>query len=164
MMKLFIKFFRLSWREKRCLVLAFLVLHIIRLGLWRLPFQKLWRRVQHHSSQSYRWVHLFFPGPPPIAELIPAIDSSSWYTLRQARCLSRALTLYVLMKWFGYTPILRIGVAKPSLSPVDSQTVSEEQQPRIEAHAWVEHNNQVILGQIRDLGRFMPLPSIEQMK
>lgn len=164
MMKLFIKFFQLSWREKRCLLVAFLVLHIIRLGLWRLPFQRLWRRVQHHSSQSYWWVQVLFPEPPPIKELISAIDSASWYTVTQARCLSRALTLYVLMKWLGYTPNLRIGVAKPSLGAVDSQADSQKQSPRIDAHAWIEHNNQVILGQMRDLGRFIPLPSIEQMK
>ena len=104
------------------------------------------------------------PVSPPISELVQAIDSSSWYTLKPARCLSRALTLYLLMKWFGYTPTFRIGVAKPTAIALDAETTPTAQQPQIEAHAWIEYENQVILGQIRELGRFTPLPSIEQME
>ena len=163
-MKLFSKFWRLSWREKRCLLLAFLVLHIVRLGLWKLSFKSLWLRIQHLSDHPYQWIQVFLPVSPPITELVKAIDSASWYTFKQARCLSRALTLYLLMKWFGYCPVLRIGVAKSKAIATETAAVLTEQTPKIEAHAWVEHNDQIILGQIRDLGRFTPLPSIDQMK
>ena len=164
MIKLLSKFLHLSWREKRCLLLAFVVLHVIRFGLWRRSFKALWCQIKHDSDQPAPWVQSFLPVPPPVSELVQAIDSASWYTLKPARCLSRALTLYLLMKWFKYTPTLRIGVAKPQAISSTSETTSKvTPPPKIDAHAWVEYQGQVILGQISDLGRFTPLPSIEHM-
>ena len=99
---------------------------------------------------------------PPLSEWVEAIDTASWYTLKQAKCLSRALTLYLLMKWCGYEATLHIGVAKANTNIPASE--SDGQPTTIEAHAWIEHSGQVVLGQIRDLDRFTLLPSIEQMK
>ena len=168
-MTLLSKFFALSWRQKRCLVLTFLVLHVVRFGLWRLSFQALWQRIQSHRMQPPFWLLYVFPVSPPISEWVQALDTASWYTFKQARCLSRALTLYLLMKWLGHSPTLRIGVAKVNAiapHPHDGSLREDANMPRatIEAHAWIEHNGQVILGQIRDLERFTQLPSIEQMK
>lgn len=164
MMTPFIKCITLSWQEKRCLLLTFIVLHIIRLGLWQSSFQSLWQCVQSQSFQPPSWMAYLFPVSPPITEWVHAIDIASWYTLKQARCLSRALTLYLLMKWCGYCPTLRIGVAKSNAVGTNPDADFGGQQTRIEAHAWVEHNEQVILGQIRDLERFTVLPSIEPME
>lgn len=162
-----VKFIRLSHREKRCLFLTFVLLHGIRLGLWLLSFQSLWTSIQRYSNRSPQWVNAVFPIEPPISELVQAIDTASWYTLKQARCLSRALTLYLLMRWFNYSPTLRIGVAKatthfpPNL--VNDNTDSGPPPAKFEAHAWIEYDKAVILGQLHDLDRFTPLPSIEQM-
>ncbi len=157
-MKPLLKFIRLSDRERRCLLLTILILNGVRLGLWLRPFRDLWKRVQQLSTAPPSWVKLIVSQTPTVAEMIWAVDASSWYALKPARCLARAFTLYLLMQWFGHVPTLQIGVAKPSESTNGAAGPS-----KIEAHAWIEYQNQVILGQIRDLERFAPLPSIERI-
>lgn len=159
-MKPLLKFMRLSNHERRCLLLATLVLNGIRFGLWRVPFNQLWKRIQRLSQAPPSWIKLIVSQPPTVAEMIWAVDVSSWYALKPARCLARAFTLYLLMQWFGHVPTLRIGVAKPNES---TDNAAGSPKPAIEAHAWIEYQDQIILGQIRDLERFAPLPSIEQV-
>lgn len=149
-----LKFLHLSSQKQRCLIVMTLVLHIVRFGLWRLPFQHLWQRIQN-STHPPQWVRMLLGTPPPLSMMVWALDAASWYTPKRAKCLSRAFTLYLLMRWLGYTPVLQIGVAKPSsaASPLRLQS-------NIEAHAWIEYDGEVILGQITNLSSFVPLPSI----
>ncbi|NEQ84407.1 MAG: lasso peptide biosynthesis B2 protein, partial [Moorea sp. SIO2I5] len=63
------------------------------------------------------------------------------------KCLARALTSYTLMVQYGYVPQLRIGVAKGESG-------------QLEAHAWVENQGLVVIGQLPDLTRFKTLPSL----
>ena len=135
-----------------------IVLHMVRLGLWRLPFQRLWQRI--HNSTQPRWVSAVLVSPPTLSDMIWALDAASWYTPKQARCLSRAFTLYLLMRWFGYAPTLQIGVAKPEASDTSPQPQKRASSPQIEAHAWIEYEGEVIVGQVTNLARFVPLPSI----
>jgi hypothetical protein len=64
-----------------------------------------------------------------------------------AKCLARALVCQVLMARRGYSPELRIGVAK-------------SQEGTLEAHAWIESQGQVVIGDLKELPRFTQLPSL----
>ena len=68
------------------------------------------------------------------------------------KCLARALTTEVLMNRSGYTPELRIGIAQSKTG-------------KLEAHAWIESQGKVLIGQLEDLTRFqiLPLPSSKLM-
>jgi hypothetical protein len=63
------------------------------------------------------------------------------------KCLARALTTKTLMKQHGYTAELRIGVMR-------------SQAGQLEAHAWIEYQGEVIIGQLHNLVEFTPLPSL----
>jgi hypothetical protein len=48
----------------------------------------------------------------------------------------------------GFSPQLRIGVAKGETG-------------KLEAHAWIESQGKIVIGYLKDLSRFTPLPSLE---
>jgi hypothetical protein len=74
------------------------------------------------------------------------VNISSYYM--PALCLARALTTKVLMNQQGYTPQLRIGVTKG-------------QAGKLEAHAWVDYQGQVVMGNLPNLSQFNALMPIE---
>lgn len=85
---------------------------------------------------------------PDVQRIIWAVNVSSHYLLRERPCLTRALVARMLLSQVGYQTTLRIGVAhSPSRA--------------LEAHAWLERNGEIVVGNLRDLGRFTPLPPIE---
>jgi hypothetical protein len=80
--------------------------------------------------------------------IVWAVDIASHYMPGGVKCLARALTTQVLMSRYGYSPELRIGVAKG-------------ERGQLEAHAWVENQGQVVIGYLGNLSRFTPMPSFE---
>ncbi|AOY82354.1 lasso peptide biosynthesis B2 protein [Moorena producens JHB] len=144
-MKQLRKFLRLTSRERQLVINTFILLGLIRLALWLLPFQTL-RRLLAKISQ---------PSPPAqrvnqthLSKIVGAVNLSSRYMPGGVKCLARALTTQVLMSRCGYSPQLRIGVAKGEGG-------------KLEAHAWVENQGQIVIGYLRDLSRFTPLPSFK---
>ena len=119
---------------------TFILLGVVRLGLWQLSFANLRKFLAFFSRQR-----IFLKSDRQIG-----IDSIVWAVNRSSRfmpgvkCLARALTTEVLMNQYGHQPQLRIGVAKRS--------------EKIEAHAWVESQGQVLIGQLQDLSQFKVLP------
>lgn len=65
----------------------------------------------------------------------------------KATCLTQALTLKVLLTQAAHPAVLRIGVAR-GVGCV------------FEAHAWVEADGNVLIGELPDLERFTPLPNV----
>jgi hypothetical protein len=63
------------------------------------------------------------------------------------KCLARALATQHLLAVNGYGAQLRIGVAKESSG-------------KLEAHAWVEYQGNVIIGGLQHLSAFTPLPPL----
>ncbi|NJM65475.1 MAG: lasso peptide biosynthesis B2 protein [Acaryochloris sp. RU_4_1] len=148
-MRRVLKFFRLRNCDRNALIQTFLLLIGIRLGLWLLPFQTLLRGLDN-IGQS--------PDPTPsspahpahprkVGEIIWAVNISSRYMPGQVKCLARALITQLLLRRHNYDPQLRIGVAKTTLD-------------QLEAHAWVELEGKVVMGQVEDLSRFTPMPAL----
>lgn len=143
-MKRLLRFFQLSYQDKRLYCVTWALLNAVRLGLWGMNFKALQSQLNHLSKKnqtpSLSSTDLF-------SKLVRVINVSCRYSPGQAKCLARALTFKVLITWYGYTGDLYIGVAKPNQGGLD-------------AHAWVEYQGRVVIGQLPDLSRYWPLKSV----
>jgi len=149
-MKRLRKFLSLTPGDRFLLLSALLLLSVVRLGLWLLPFQRLRRFLERLSQVNSERQDV---GEQPRCALtrdtiVWAVDIASRYMRGGVKCLARALTAQVLMSRYGYSPELRVGVAKGEGG-------------RFEAHAWVEIQGQVVIGYLGDLSRFTPMSSFE---
>lgn len=143
-----LKFFRLRRCDRTLLIKTYLLLGLVRLGLWLLPFKTLqaWLIKLHHPSTQYQAPTLTPISRRAVGRTVWAVNTSSRYMPGNVKCLARALVTQVLIRRRGYEPELKIGVAKA-------------EDHSLEAHAWVELQGQVIMGLVNDLSRFTPMPS-----
>lgn len=65
----------------------------------------------------------------------------------KASCLTQALAALLLLRKSGQNVEMKIGVAKDDRS-------------RLIAHAWLEKDGQIILGEIPDQGRYVTLEAL----
>jgi hypothetical protein len=138
-----LKALNLPNRDRSLLLQAGCCLIVVRLGLWSLPFQTLQNLLFNRLSLVLKSAH----HQVPIDKIVWAVNTTSRYMPGQVKCLARALTTKIVMKQQGYTAELRIGVRR-------SQT------GQLEAHAWIEYQGEVIIGQLHHLVEFTPLPSL----
>jgi hypothetical protein len=144
-MRLWHKLQRLQPGDWQCLAQGFLILAGIRIGLLLLNFRYLLKFLHRISQPSSKTVK-----PVSINKIVWAINVASRY-LPGVKCLARALATEMIMRRYGYNPELRIGVAKNTTG-------------KLEAHAWIEYQGSVIIGNLSDLSRFIPMPSLEGVK
>jgi hypothetical protein len=137
-----LKALNLPNRDRSLLLQAGCCLIAVRLGLWLLPFQTLQNLLFNRRSVGKLTQHQV-----PIDKIVWAVNTTSRYMPGQVKCLARALATKTLLKQQGYTAELRIGVMR-------SQT------GQLEAHAWIEFQGEVIIGQLHNLVEFTPLPSL----
>jgi hypothetical protein len=125
------KWARLPPWERRLLVQAWAALHVIYAALWIVPFETV-----RAACQRIR------VGPRPLPSCAPSVPAASlaWlvnaasrYSLAKPSCLHDALALSWLMSKHGIPSTLQIGVMRSAGD--------------LAAHAWIEHNGQIILGQ-----------------
>ena len=134
---------KLCWRQRRGLFYACLGLNIMRLALWLFPFNVVRRRL---AAISANWSQHEVKNPISVAAIIWCVTVASYYTPGKAKCLVKALTTQLLLNRYGYSHQLHIGVAL-------------NQAQVLEAHAWIEYEEHVIMGSLPDLSRFKPLSS-----
>jgi hypothetical protein len=131
------RFVALPAAEQWLLLRAALVVACVRGALWRFPFRRVcaWaggephkqRRLEGQSVERMAWA------VQVVSQRIP-----------RASCLTQALALQWLLRRAGQGSALRIGVAKDA-------------EHGFEAHAWLEHQGLVLLGQPEDEDRFVPI-------
>lgn len=136
---------RLDERERRLLLEALAALARARLTLWLRPFSATWRDLTGPT-----------PRPMSVADADPVDPALVTLAVRRASrvipastCLPQALATYSMLTRRGILAEVRIGVAKDG-------------RRGFEAHAWVELDGAVLIGQLRDLHRFEPLPRLSQ--
>ena len=145
-MKWIRKFLHLSWADRWLLIEAFFLLIAIQGGLYFLPFVNLKRIL----NQFIDWqIRLPFIARPQ-AQRIPWAVRVASILMPNATCLPQALAVHFLLLRNGYAAELKIGAAKNNAGV-------------LEAHAWVTHEEQIVIGALRDLDRYIPL-SIGQRK
>ena len=131
----------LSWQQRRVLLYACLLINAIRLSLWLFPFGKIRRQLDlilatRVFSEKASSISVDF--------IVWAVSVAGYYAPGGAKCLARAITTQLLLNRYGYTHIFHIGVAKN-----DFQT--------LEAHAWIEYQGRVVVGELNGLSRFKSL-------
>lgn len=134
---------KLSGREFRVLLFACLWLNSIRLALWLLPFNSVRQKLTQFAAV---WICQDKNSSVSIGFIRWTVHIAGRYTPGGAKCLVRALTAQLLLTRYKYPHQLHIGVAK---SAIDT----------LEAHAWIEYQGRVIVGQLNDLSRFKSLAS-----
>ena len=125
-------FFTKPALERRLLLEALFTLWFVRLGLWLLPFGALLRLVRRPLGTS----------EVEVGRLTKTLTVVSRYVPR-ATCLAQALAGQRLLAAHGHPSRLRIGVRKDGA--------------RLGAHAWLEHQGVVIVGQVSNLTDYHPL-------
>jgi hypothetical protein len=148
MMQRLRKFFKLGAGDRLFLLATFALLGTVRLGLCLLPFRTLLKLIETYSSLPFDRQTL---AQGSMHRVLWAVELSSRYMPGGVKCLARALTTKVWLNWYGYPSTLRIGVAKST-------------QGTLEAHAWVESHGQIVIGNLQDLSRFTPLPSLSGVR
>ena len=127
----------------RLLLKATLMLALVRLGLRLLPFQVV-RDLLGRSGADVR------PGTGPASAAVAgaarrvlwAVNAAT--PLTGATCLPRALVTHALLTRQGLASELRIGVAR-------------RPGRLLEAHAWVEEGDCILIGDLPNLAHFKPL-------
>ena len=156
-MKRWLKFLSLTNRERLLLIETFLLLGLVRLGLWLLPYQTLLHLLErissrtldsrYNGSQTHNALSRNSKSQAiELSYIVKAVNTSTYYMPGGAKCLARALTTQVLMKQQGYSPQLRIGVIKTELGKLD-------------AHAWIEYQGVIVIGELPNLSQYMPMSS-----
>ena len=143
-MKRLREFWSLPPSYRRLLITSLVLLGIVRVGLWLLPFQTL-RRLLAHTTREHAGAqgsdHVF------IKQVARAVTVASRY-IPAATCLTQALATQVLLSHRGHSASLRIGVAHSDVG-------------KFQAHAWVECQGKIVIGGARALSRFTPLPPLD---
>jgi hypothetical protein len=144
-MKRLLKFAKLEGSKRRLLIKTVVAVGLVRLGLWLLPFRTLCTVLARFETPR---------GEPGLRRSAETLDNIMW-ALRiaaglvpAATCLTQALTAKVLLRRNGYRPILRIGAVKSSTG-------------KFLAHAWLEHEGAIVIGDLRDLSRYANFPPLD---
>jgi hypothetical protein len=137
-MRLIRKFFQLPVVKRRLALKTFMLIIVVRIALWILPFSWLQEFLNRFTKRKG-------PGNQETekADLIAwAVTTTSSYVPR-ATCLTQALVAQLLLARAGFPSELHFGVMK-------------DEQGAFKAHAWVESQNQVIVGDI-ELAKYTPM-------
>ena len=132
------KFLSLPPADRRLLFQAALLVGAARLGLWLLPF-----RVVPSLLERLAWLIAQRTSTQIAAERIAWAVVAVCSYIPVATCLTQALAACALLARYGHPAQLRIGVARAAPG-------------QLLAHAWVELDQQVILGGAIS-GRYTPL-------
>ena len=139
------KFLNLPAVDRRLLVKAMLWVWIFRIILWLLPFRvvrRLLARFADKFGASQTRGSIF------LDRVVWAVTVASRYT-PAATCLTQALATKILLTRNGYHAIVRIGVARSEAG-------------KFQAHAWVESNGCIVIGDAQELFRYTRLISMEE--
>lgn len=123
--------FRSQSRQQRALIAeAMLFTWLARLAVRLIPFSRIVRWIEHNASshQSAKT-----PEPALIYSLRRAVKTASRNALWKSVCMQQSLAMYTMLSRRGYGSTLRMGA---KINP----------QGKIEAHAWLESDGEVILG------------------
>lgn len=125
-------FLRLPGSDKRLLLYTLFLIVKVRLMLWVLPFTRIQRSFTKFESVR---------SDIPVSRLTWSVRMTSRY-VPGATCLTKALTGYLLLSKHGYHSMIKIGVGKSA-------------EGEFEAHAWLEYDCEVVLGESeKDLDLF----------
>ncbi len=142
-MKRLRRFLRLPPNQRWLLIKAALLLEAIKLAMRLIPFKVL-RRLADRAGRTFVGRR---SGNLPAQTVAWAVETVSRNTPGEKTCLTQALAAQVLLTRRGYYSLLHIGVVK-------------DENGELLAHAWVECQNEIVVGGY-ELERYTPLTSLE---
>lgn len=143
-MKKIQKFLHLKSNERYLLIETFLLLNLIRISFLVLKFPAL-QNILNKISQFNP--HEIVCSEELTDKIVWRVEISSQLSPGGVKCLARALLVHTLMKRAGFNPILRIGVTDNPLK-------------NFQAHAWVEYEGKIVIGNLPDLKKYSVLHPI----
>jgi Transglutaminase-like superfamily len=143
-MKRIRKFLLLSQADRLLLLQSAFVVAFVTMGLRIFPWLRLQRLLLKLADRHPRFLTSSRPSANRIAW---GVRASSQY-VPKATCLPQALAAQHLLVWFAYPADLQIGVAR-------------DKNGKLEAHAWVTSENQIIIGNVRNVDQFVSLSHME---
>ena len=132
----------LSGAEWLLLLKVFALLPVVRLGVKLLPLKTLLSVFRGKQSRNGQETGEDLIGPDRLAYLV---EVASRHHVLKPTCLEKSLVLYGILRRRRVEADLRIGTTKKD--------------GRFQAHAWVEHRGQVLLG--GPVERYSPLLPLE---
>ena len=118
------RFLHLPITEKFLFLQAFLILSLVRFGLWLLPPSAVRRIASKRMQKNQR--------ARSVSAQVWAVRAASRY-VPAATCLTQALALHWMLARSGYASQLHLGGRKGPKG-------------KFEAHAWVEYENRIVIG------------------
>jgi hypothetical protein len=143
-MKRLLKLLDASSAERRLLIVSALLLGVIRVGMWLLPFRTLCRLA---AKNGLKTTISSKADQRSIERVGRAVKTASRYI--PSTCLTQALATIVILRRLGQPACLRIGVSKGK-------------EGNLHAHAWVESQGNIVVGNLADLSHFSVLPSLDR--
>jgi hypothetical protein len=139
-MQLISKLWHLARADRSLLLKTVLWLGATTLGLWLLPLNVVRRLLAAYLPRR--------PGRAPLpTERIAWAVSVARHVVPRATCLPQALVTEAFLTQDGYRADLRMGVQKTDAG-------------RLAAHAWVESGDRIVVGDLRELSLYTPLPPL----
>ncbi len=137
------KFLALTWREKGLYLNTAFWLLAVKAGLYLLPFERLRGWLARFDAPAGKPVEM-----EEMRAIIEAIERISQVLAPlRINCLPRALVGHRLLGRKGFDVQLKIGVLK-------------NRSDQLAAHAWLEYQGRVILGDLRGLEQFAAFPAL----
>ena len=140
-------FLKLSGSDRRILLYTYTLLTLIRVGLLLLPFERVWKGLVRLGQSVPSAEAVSKTQIQTLRQVLWAVNLSTRFTPGGAKCLVRALTTKVLLDQRRCPVDFKIGVAKTDAGALD-------------AHAWIEFQGQVIIGQVNKLSEYTTMPSL----
>ena len=128
---------RLSRLERRLAMKSIVLVALVRLGLWLMPFRMIQRVCAYFGRPSGR------VSAAGTREIVWAVRLASRYVPR-ATCLVQALAAQILLGRHGHAGQVHIGVAL-------------DEKRGFRAHAWVESQGEILIGGSEELDGYTPM-------
>ena len=148
-MKWVLRFIQLTSPERKLFIKTYLLLTVIRLGLVLRSFNRLRRLLERMSRHNPVAAPDLVRQRQLVGQTHWAVNACCKFMPGSVKCLAKALTMKTLLDQYNCPSKLVIGIDKNSVD-------------QLEAHAWIEYEGHVVMGQLDDLSRFKPLPSLPQ--
>jgi hypothetical protein len=126
--------------DRRLVIEAAVLLAVVRIGLSLIPFQTLRRVLDYYAGSRGGAVG---SSNEPTARVAWAVTSVARRWPRATTCLIEALAADAMLRRRACASEIRFGVRPPS-GPAS----------RLDAHAWVEQNGVVVLGEVVRMGDY----------
>ncbi|MDB4991380.1 MAG: hypothetical protein JWN04_6558 [Myxococcaceae bacterium] len=144
-----LRFYRLPECERTLLIEAALLLPVVHAVQTVLPFKRWRALLTVHAGDNSATPAATNPVAAPTApQVAQAIERARKGVPGIYKCLPQAYAGHLLLHRHGHASRVQVGVARDTKGAV-------------EAHAWVEWQGKVLIGQLPDLARFVPLPPLQ---